>query len=525
VEVIVDEKKNNNDDVKDAIEDTGVDEHNFKVAEILSETTVPLIQAMNELVPHYISWCTPSIPDDIAQVRSVYKDDISVSFHTLGSFLGNTGFFKKAHELAAQAFGADETMFSVNGTTGSNFIILYTLAYTHKHKPKILSTRNIHKSILHACELFGVDIDYLPTNYDHHWHIYQPPYLDQIKTALSKSTDIYDAVLLTNPTYGGLTCKLKEVIDLVHDYDPATWVYVDEAWGSHLHFTENLPYSSMEAGADVAVQSTHKQGGALQQCGMIHVKGSRVDIPTLRRCHQYLTTTSPSYHLLASLDAARWFLEKKGRERLDEMINLANDFRDKINALPGLSTFGREYCDGLDCALNMDLTKIQMRTVESGFTGYEIDKHLEEEMHIITEKSDAYTLMFITTFEIKKKDMLATASALNELIHSDKIKPSSDIEQLDKSEMPFPEVIEKVLPFPEALDAIHNGGIKIVPFSEIEGEICAENITLYPPGVPIIVAGERFSKKIIDYLEIAKKGLTEIIASDPKLNTVEVIAN
>jgi len=206
------------------------------------------------------------------------------------------------------------------------------------------------------------------------------------------------------------------------------------------------------------------------------------------------------------------------------MIDLANDFRDKINALPGLSTFGMEYCDGLDCALNMDLTKLQVRTVESGFTGYEVDKYLEEKMHIISEKSDAYTIMFITTFEIKKKDMLATASALSELLHSDKYKPSSDIEEIDKHEMPFPQVIEKALPFPEALDAIHHGKSKTVSFPELEGEISAENITLYPPGVPIIVAGERFSKKIITYLANAKKSLTEIIAIDPKLNTVEVIA-
>jgi len=287
VKVMVEESNNNAKEIKDITNAT-----NSKVESILRDTRAPLIQAMNEMVPHYVSWCTPSIPDDIAQVRSVYKDDISVSFHTLGSFLGNTGFFKKAHELAAAAFGADETMFSVNGTTGSNFIALYTLAYTvkHKHKPRILSTRNIHKSVLHACELFKVDIDYLPTNYDHHWHIYQPPYLDQIKEALSKSPEIYDAVLLTNPTYGGLTCKLKEVVELVHDYDPYTWAYVDEAWGSHLHFTDRLPYSSMEAGADLSVQSTHKQGGSLQQSGMIHVKGTRVDLPTLRRCHQYLTT-------------------------------------------------------------------------------------------------------------------------------------------------------------------------------------------------------------------------------------------
>jgi lysine decarboxylase len=494
-----------------------------KANTFLDSANMPLVQAMNEMVPHYISWCTPSIPDDIAQVRGVYKDDISVSFHTLGSFLSNTGFFNKAHNLAASAFGADETIFSVNGSTGSNFIVLYTLALSVQGSPKILTTRNIHKSILHACEVFKIDIDYIPTNYDQYWHLYLPPYVEQVKDALSNSPDRYDAVLLTNPTYGGLTCKLKEMVELVHNYDPKTWLYVDEAWGSHLHFTENLPYSSMEAGADVCVQSTHKHGGALQQAGMIHIKGDRIDKSILRKCHQHLTTTSPSYHLLASLDSARWYLENKGKERLDEMISLANEFREKINDMPGLSTFGREYCDNLDCALDLDLTKINIRTVESGFTGYDLDKYLEEEMHIITEKSDAYTLMLINTFEIKRKDMLATASALYEILTSNKFEKSSDLEDLTKKEAPFPHKIDKVMTFPDALKSINEKRYKTIPFSDVEGKVSAENITIYPPGIPIITAGERFTREIIDYLETTKKSLAEIIANDPKLNTVDII--
>ena len=330
-------------------------------------------------------------------------------------------------------------------------------------------------------------------------------------------------MLLTNPTYGGLTCKLKEIVNLVHDYDPTTWLYVDEAWGSHLHFTENLPYSAMEAGADICVQSTHKQGGALQQCGMIHVKGSRVNRKVLRRAHQHLTTTSPSYHLLASLDAARWFLEHKGKERLDGMLDLANELRDKIDRLPGLSTFGREFCDDLDCALDIDLTKLTIRTVESGFTGYALDKYLEEDMQIITEKSDAYTLMLITTFEIKRKDMLATVSALEDILTNRKYKKSEEIRKLKEKPLPYPSVIEKAMPFPDALDAIGAGRTKTEAFLKLVGQISAENITLYPPGIPIIIKGERFTREVLDYLEYTKQSMAEIIAHDPLLNTVDII--
>jgi arginine/lysine/ornithine decarboxylase len=171
----------------------------------------------------------------------------------------------------------------------------------------------------------------------------------------------------------------------------------------------------------------------------------------------------------------------------------------------------------------MDCTKVQVRTVESGYSGYDVDRFLEDEMHIITEKSDAYTIMFITTFEIHKKDMLATASALSELIHSDKYERSLRAPGAGESTVPFPDVAEKVIPFPMAEAAVHAGRTRKVPFDKLEGEVSAENITLYPPGIPVIIAGERFTKKVLDFLDNSRKGLTEIIANDPCLETVEVV--
>jgi arginine/lysine/ornithine decarboxylase len=206
------------------------------------------------------------------------------------------------------------------------------------------------------------------------------------------------------------------------------------------------------------------------------------------------------------------------------MIELANDFRQRVKDMSGLSTFGREYCDSIDCALDMDLTKVQIRTVESGYRGFDIDHILENEMNIITEKSDAYTIMFITTFEIHKKDMLATASSLSELISSDKYERHWDIDKLSEITVPFPHTLDKVMEFPDAIDAIEEGRIKTVEFSELEGRICAENITLYPPGIPLIIAGERFTKEVLTYLDKTRKGLTEIIAHDPKMNTADVMA-
>ena len=79
---------------------------------------------------------------------------------------------------------------------------------------------------------------------------------------------------------------------------------VDEAWGGHLHFHPALPRSAMAAGADLCVQSTHKLAGGLQQTGLIHWREGRVDTELMEEAYREYVTTSPSYQLLASADAA-----------------------------------------------------------------------------------------------------------------------------------------------------------------------------------------------------------------------------
>ncbi|MDP6155877.1 MAG: hypothetical protein QGH39_07950 [Candidatus Thermoplasmatota archaeon] len=129
--------------------------------------------------------------------------------------------------------------------------------------------------------------------------------------------------------------------------------------------------------------------------------------------------------------------------------------------------------------------------------------------------------MFITTFEIKRRDMLSTISAIREIIKTE--SPEKTKAQIQQVTIPFPSTPEKVKSFPEAMRAFRKGNLTPTPFCELEGKIAGETITIYPPGIPVIVAGEKFSRDLLDYLSDSRKGLIEIMANDPELNYVDVI--
>lgn len=372
----------------------------------------PIVDALNRKVPKMIRWCTPSVPKGLKRVKDIYGTDISVSSHSFGNLTSKEGVFAQAQKLAAKAYGADRTLFVVHGTTGSNFIVLSMLAREKPHC-KVLTTRNIHKSLLNAAEDYGIDLIYLPVNYDDKWEIFIPPSTKQVKEALKKHKDVH-AVILTNPTYEGLSCKLKEIVKVIREHDPKIKIIVDEAWGAHFCFSKKLPKCAMACGVDIAVQSTHKQGGALQQTSMIHAKKKNANLNLLEECFEKYTTTSPAFHLLASLDAAREFMQTQGEKEMDRLINVANALSKKLSK-QGLKILTKEICEEWkDNIESIDQTKVLVRV--DGLDGVKVANDLEDRFNVVVEKSTKNTILFLTPLQTTMKDVEVTANAVRRLL-------------------------------------------------------------------------------------------------------------
>ncbi|MCQ6560236.1 aminotransferase class I/II-fold pyridoxal phosphate-dependent enzyme [Paenibacillus mendelii] len=422
-----------------------------------------------------------------------------------------TGVIQEAEQLAAEAFGADFTLFSVQGTTGAIMTMILSVC---SPGDKIIIPRNAHKSIMSAVVLSGAKPVMVSPAKDLKLGIDHGVTAGSIKQALDEHSDA-KAVLLINPTYYGTCVDLHEMVELVHSYGIP--VLVDEAHGTLIHFHERLPMSAMQAGADMAATSVHKLGGSLTQSSILNVQGNRVNKERIRTIMSMLTTTSTSYLLLASLDASRRQLALKGRYMAEECIRLAVYARSQINDIPGLYCYGDEIC-GAEGVFNYDPTKLCIHIQRLGITGYEAELWLRRECNIEVELSDLTNILCLITlgdteYEVKllTQALRRMSAAFRDRSGGNPLKP-----------LPIPEVPTL---FISPRDAFYADAEK-VPFPQSAERISTEFIYVYPPGIPILMPGQVITHEIIDYvIQHMEAGLPVKGLEDPYNQEIKVVSN
>jgi arginine decarboxylase len=419
-----------------------------------------------------------------------------------------SGIIKDAQELAADAFGADYTFFSVQGTSGAIMTMILTVC---SPGDKIIVPRNVHKSIMSAIIFAGARPIFISPVMDLKLGIAHGVTIRSIRRALERHPDA-KAVLVINPTYYGISTNLKAIVELTHSYNIP--VLVDEAHGVHIHFNDNLPVSAMQAGADLAATSVHKLGGSLTQSSILNVQGDRVSSARVQSIISMLTTTSTSYLLLASLDTARKQLALHGREMADTAIRLANKARSQINQIPGLYCFGEDILGG-EATYDYDPTKLTIHIIKLGINGYEAEVWLREHYNIEIELSDMYNILCIITSGDSEQSIGTLITALQEL--SDRyIEHDQSIDVIVK----VPEIPHLSLSPRDAFYA----ETEIVEFTKAAGRIIAEFIFVYPPGIPILLPGEVISQDNINYIiEHLEVGLPVQGPEDKSMKNVKVI--
>jgi arginine/lysine/ornithine decarboxylase len=486
-------------------------------------TPSPIVRILNEEVRHYHRWCTPSTLVDQERIEDFYASDVSISAGFFGTLVDHTGVFGEAERFAAATQGADRTMFSVHGSSGSNWIVLRMLAL-ERPDALVLVARNIHHSIINALKAFGLDFRFLPTPYDAEFEAVLPPSAEQVLTGLRRYPEAI-AVVYTSPTYEGLCAPTRAIADAVHEASPETIVFVDEAWGGHLHFHPDLPSSAMDSGADISVQSTHKLAGGLQQTGLIHWREQRVDSELMEEAFREYVTTSPSYHLLASADAAVRSLAAKGREALGACIArteaLKAGLRERLPRLvhleaPEPGRAGRLPSTHVSGA---DLVKTTVALTTYDISGFAVSQALVEH-GIVVEKAGINTLTFITTFQLEDAAVGDTLRALEEILAGHEL-PEGTSRPLASN--PFSAIDDRPVMHPYHARRYAKSIGREVPIEQAIGHVAAEIVEVYPPGIPVILEGFRVSADAVRYLcEVRDMG-GAIVARDTSLATLRVL--
>ena len=412
---------------------------------------------------------------------------------------------KEAEELAAEAFGAKHAFFMVNGTTSSVQAMVMSVC---KKGEKIIMPRNVHRSAINSLVISGAIPVYINPGVNKKLGIPLGMSVKDVEKAIKENPDA-KAVLVNNPTYYGICSNLKKITKLAHEH--GMYVLVDEAHGTHFYFGDDMPVSAMEAGADMAAVSMHKTGGSLTQSSFL-LLNCDLHIGYVRQIINLTQTTSGSYLLMSSLDLARRDLVLNGKEIFKKVMKLAQYARDEINKIGGYYAFSEELIDN-DEVFDFDRTKLSIFTRDIGLAGIEVYDILRDEYGIQIEFGDIANILAIISVGDRELTIERLISALYEI----KRVYSKDKAGMFDHEYINPEV---VLTPQEAFYSDK----KSISMNESSGEICAEFVMCYPPGIPILAPGERITGEILDYINYAKeKGCFLTGTEDSKIENINIV--
>lgn len=412
---------------------------------------------------------------------------------------------RDAEELAADAFGAAHAFLMIGGTTSS---VQTMILSTCKAGDKIILPRNVHKSAINALVLCGAIPIYIEMSVDPKIGIALGLENDRVAQAIKKHPDA-KAILINNPTYYGICSDLKGLTEMAHE--AGMLVLVDEAHGAHLHFTDKLPISAMNAGADMAAVSMHKSGGSLTQSSILLI-GAQMNPEYVRQIINLTQSTSASYLLMASLDISRRNLALRGKESFEKVIELSEYARREINAIGGYYAYSKELMDGVSVC-DFDVTKLSVYTQGIGLTGIEVYDLLRDEYDIQIEFGDIGNILAYISIGDRIQDIERLVGALADI----KRLYSRDGKDLIAGEYIQPEL---VLSPQEAFYSERRS----LTLDESIGQVCGEFVMCYPPGIPILAPGERITREIVDYIQFAKeRGCSLQGTEDPEVNHINVI--
>jgi len=406
------------------------------------------------------------------------------------------GVIAEAQRKAAGIYGAGETFFLVNGATAGNHAMFMTLMNGQKGK-KIRIERKAHRSVIGALILSGLEPEYIASVI--HPDFGLPLGLD--REEYCNIPEQVGAFHLTNPSYYGTAIDLDFIIQWRDKIMLAVPVLVDQAHGSHFK-GDLFPKGAVDQGADIVVHSTHKTLAALTQAAMLHVQGNRIDKIALQKSLELLQTSSPSYLLMESLDnAVSHWNEYCWDDLYEEVMLLQKKLAGSLRILTkkDIGDFGVK---------DVDWTKILVNISTLEISSSDFVEILRSSFQIEPELWDENNILFLLGIGNKPEDVRILSEALESLVKRFGCLSSQGYgkavirkeHEFSWKELSKTKFLPSVRLTPREAWLAAKKAIKV---KDCLGRIAGETISIYPPGIPLIAAGEEITPCVLHYLEQA----------------------
>lgn len=408
---------------------------------------------------------------------------------------------KEAQDRARDMYGARESHYLINGSSCG---ILTAIFATCKRGDRILVARNCHKSVFHASLIRELKVDYVYPQKTASG-IQGPILAQEVRRKLSEHD--YQAVVITSPTYDGVVSDIKEIAKAVHEMGIP--LIVDEAHGAHFGFHRDFPVNAGRRGADLVIMSTHKTLPSFTQTALFHryCDEELVSEDNIRKYLGVFETSSPSYLFMAGMERALRYIREDKDYAFSHYSALLNVFRDNCRDLKHIKVLGKE---DIKEAFDFDKGKLLLVSKVKTYSGMDLAQELLHEHKLQMEMAAGSYCLAMTSIMDTKEGFFRLSEALHKIdkrLEDLLIKLGESGENVDSEAFeiyqPYSEK-EAVMTIAEADQAKE----AFVDFDQAVGKISKAYIFLYPPGIPLIVPGERVDEELIEALrECERRGL------------------
>ncbi|HBX73248.1 MAG TPA: ornithine decarboxylase, partial [Halieaceae bacterium] len=273
----------------------------------------------------------------------------------------------------------------------------------------------------------------------------------------------------------------------------------------HGRFHPELHPCALDCGADYVTQSTHKMLSAFSQASMIHVTDPDFDLHRFRENLNMHTSTSPQYAMIASLDVARKQMSMEGFARLQDCFRIATQLREGIDRT---EVFRVLTLDDMlphalrDDAIRLDPLKLSVDVSASGYSARQLQLLLFEDYGIQIEKVTHNTLSILVTLGSTESKVLRLLNALQALGRAAPGQAGANPPRREGAGLP---ALTDFACLPR--DAYFSS-VVLLPLQGGErganpalvGAVSADQVVPYPPGIPVLVPGQRISEEIAMFL-------------------------